>query len=46
MPLTPALRRQRQADPCKFETSLVIQGYTEKPYLKKQNQGLVRWLRG
>ena len=39
--LIPALGRQRQASLCIFKASLVYkvsssQGYTEKPYLKKQ----------
>jgi hypothetical protein len=42
-PSIPALRRQKQADLCKFEAILVhrerefrgSQGYTEKPYLKR-----------
>lgn len=35
------LRRQRQADLFEFKASLVYKpnpGYTEKPYLKKQNK--------
>jgi hypothetical protein len=45
MPLIPALWRQRQADLCEFEASLVYKVspvqpglcYTEKPCLEKQN---------
>ena len=45
MPLIPALRRQRQADLCEFEASLVYRdsfrsGFKaiEKPCLKKQKK--------
>ena len=39
-PLTPTLWKQRQADLCKFEVSLVqhTQSYTEKPCLKQTNK--------
>jgi hypothetical protein len=41
MPLIPALKKQRQADLCEFDTSLIYrerefqdsQGYTKKPCL-------------
>ena len=36
--MIPALGRQRQVDFCEFEASLVYQGYTEKPCLKKANK--------
>ena len=46
MPLIPALRKQRQADLCEFEASLVYKGSKaiEKPCLektKKQKEGLL-----
>jgi hypothetical protein len=56
-PLILALWRQRQADLCKFEASLIYransgQGHTEKPCLnrfkkkKKKKTGLESWLSG
>ncbi|CAO2593744.1 hypothetical protein LEMLEM_LOCUS7412, partial [Lemmus lemmus] len=47
-PLIPALRKQRQADLCEFETSLVYRASsrtdskaTEKPCLKNQNKKIL-----
>ena len=49
MPLIPARRRQRQADLCELEVSLVYRvssrtarSYTEKPCLKKPRGGRQR----
>jgi hypothetical protein len=39
MPLVPALRRQRQADFCEFEASLVVSGYSEF----QDSQGYKGW---